>query len=67
MQLQELNDNFTETNIKLLLCVACLYPDNLFLTFDKQKLFLLASFFHGFFFFFVVKIESPLWLTWNYL
>ncbi|KAH1234100.1 hypothetical protein GmHk_09G026391 [Glycine max] len=36
MQLQELNDHFTETNTQLLLCMNCLNPTNLFSTFDKM-------------------------------
>ena len=38
MQLQELNNRFTESNTELLLCVSCLSPSDFFATFDKQKL-----------------------------
>ena len=34
MQLQELNDRFTEASTELLLCLACLRPDDLFSGFD---------------------------------
>ena len=42
MQLQELNNCFTESNTELLLCVSCLSPFDFFATFDKQKLIRLA-------------------------
>ncbi|KAJ0969666.1 hypothetical protein J5N97_022543 [Dioscorea zingiberensis] len=42
MQLQELNGRFDEVNTKLLLCIACLCPDNLFVAFEKPKLLQLA-------------------------
>lgn len=45
MQLQELNNYFSKVNIELLLCVAFLCLDNLFSTFDKQKLFQLAKYY----------------------
>lgn len=45
MQLQELNNRFTETNSKLLLCVACLNPADSFAAFDKEKLIELAQFY----------------------
>ncbi|KAK8935078.1 hypothetical protein KSP39_PZI013663 [Platanthera zijinensis] len=45
MQLQELNSRFTERNTELLLCVACLSPNNSFSAFDKQKLRRLAEFY----------------------
>lgn len=45
MQLQELNNHFTEVNAELLLCLACLNRSNLFSTFDKQKLVPLAQFY----------------------
>ncbi|XP_073034891.1 uncharacterized protein [Primulina eburnea] len=45
MQLQELNDRFSEAGTKLLLCVACLCPQNLFYAFDKKKLMQLAEFY----------------------
>ncbi|XP_075649621.1 uncharacterized protein LOC142620071 [Castanea sativa] len=43
MQLQELNSRFE--NSELLLCVACLNPDNLFSAFNKEKLIRLAQFY----------------------
>ena len=45
MQLQELNNRFTESNTELLLCVSCLSPSDFFATFDKQKLIRLAQFY----------------------
>jgi hypothetical protein len=45
MQLQELNNYFSEENTRLLLCMACLSPSNLFCAFDKQKLIHLAEFY----------------------
>ena len=45
MQLQELNNRFLEENTELLLCMACLNPNNLFCAFDKQKLVHLAKFY----------------------
>ncbi|XP_042405026.1 zinc finger MYM-type protein 1-like [Zingiber officinale] len=45
MQLQELNDRFSEASTELLLCVACLCPQNSFLAFDKKKLLQLAEFY----------------------
>ena len=45
MQLQELNNCFTESNTELLLCVSCLSPSDFFATFDKQKLIRLAQFY----------------------
>ena len=45
MQLQELNSCFTEVNIELLLCVACLNPCDSFIAFDKQNLLRLAQFY----------------------
>ncbi|KAL7256105.1 hypothetical protein ACSBR1_010104 [Camellia fascicularis] len=45
MQLQELNNRFTEASTELLLCVACLNPNNSFCAFDKQKLIHLAEFY----------------------
>ncbi|PKU63519.1 hypothetical protein MA16_Dca022437 [Dendrobium catenatum] len=38
MQLQELNNRFTEANTQLLLCIACLNPSNSFNAFNKEKL-----------------------------
>ena len=45
MQLQELNNRFTEASTELLLCVACLSLDNLFCAYDRQKLIRLAEFY----------------------
>ena len=43
MQLQELNNCFSEVNTDLLLCMACLNPSNSFVAFDKEKLIRLAK------------------------
>ena len=45
MQLQDLNNRFSEANNYLLLCMACLNPSNSFVTFDKEKLIRLAKFY----------------------
>ena len=45
MQLQELNNRFSEVNINLLLCMACLNPSNSFVVFDKEKFIRLAKFY----------------------
>ncbi|XP_050385774.1 uncharacterized protein LOC126802222 [Argentina anserina] len=45
MQLQELNDHFTETTTELLFCMSCLSPANSFLAFNKEKLNRLAEFY----------------------
>ncbi|XP_059455244.1 uncharacterized protein LOC132185494 [Corylus avellana] len=45
MQLQELNSRFNEANSELLLCVACLSPDDMFASFNKEKLLRLAQFY----------------------
>ena len=45
MQLQELNDRFTEVSIELLLCVACLCSNDLFSSFDKERLICLAKYY----------------------
>ena len=45
MQLQELNNHFSEVNTNLLLCMACLNPSNSFVAFDKEKLIRLAKFY----------------------
>jgi hypothetical protein len=45
MQLQELNNRFTESNTELLLCVSWLSPFDFSATFDKQKLIRLAQFY----------------------
>jgi hypothetical protein len=42
---QELDDHFTETSTELLLCVACLSPNDSFSTFNKEKLIRLALFY----------------------
>ena len=43
MQIQELNDHFTEANTELLLRVACLCSNDSFFTFNKKKLVELAK------------------------
>ena len=43
MQLQELNNRFNEVNTELLICLACLCPNESFVAFDKQKLIRLAE------------------------
>ncbi|XP_073264752.1 uncharacterized protein [Populus alba] len=45
IQLAELDDRFTETSMELLLCVACLSPNDSFSTFNKEKLIRLALFY----------------------
>ena len=45
IQLQELNNRFTEVNIEFLLYVACLSPRESFVSFNKQKLIQLAQFY----------------------
>ncbi|KAH9689344.1 TTF-type domain-containing protein [Citrus sinensis] len=45
MQLQELNNRFNESNTELLICLACLCPNDLFAAFDKEKLPRLAEFY----------------------
>ena len=44
-QLKELNERFTEATTELLVCVACLSPNDSVSAFDKQKLIHLASFY----------------------
>ncbi|CAL9012713.1 unnamed protein product, partial [Prunus brigantina] len=44
-QLAELNHRFSEVNTELLLCLACLSPDDSFKAFDKQKLLRFAEFY----------------------
>ncbi|XP_031378142.1 zinc finger MYM-type protein 1 [Punica granatum] len=44
-QLQELNSRFNEVYTNLLLCVACLSPNDSFASFDKSKLIQLARFY----------------------
>ncbi|XP_022848801.1 zinc finger MYM-type protein 1-like [Olea europaea var. sylvestris] len=43
LQFQELNDRFSEVNTELLLCVACLCPQDSFSSFDKKSLIKLAE------------------------
>ena len=45
MQLQELNNRFSEANTDLLLCMACLNPSNSFVAFDKEKFIHLTKFY----------------------
>ncbi|KAK6125832.1 hypothetical protein DH2020_040428 [Rehmannia glutinosa] len=45
LQLQELNDRFSEVSTELLLCIACLYPQDSFSAFDKKRLIQLAEFY----------------------
>ena len=45
MQLQELNNHFSEANTDLLLFMACLNPSNSSVAFDKEKLICLAKFY----------------------
>jgi len=45
MQLQELNDRFTEVNTKLLLCMASLSPNNAFSAFSEESLIAFAEFY----------------------
>ncbi|XP_038701805.1 uncharacterized protein LOC119998524 [Tripterygium wilfordii] len=44
-QFRELNDCFTETTTELLICMACLNPNDSFSAFDKHKLIRLAAFY----------------------
>ncbi|XP_022883828.1 uncharacterized protein LOC111400666 [Olea europaea var. sylvestris] len=43
LQFQELNDRFSDVNTELLLCVACLCPQDSFSSFDKKNLIRLAE------------------------
>ena len=46
LQLQGLNNRFSEANIELLLCMACLNPSNSsFVAFDKEKFIRLGKFY----------------------
>jgi len=45
MQLQELNSRFNEVNSELLLCVACLSPDDLLATINKDNILRLTQFY----------------------
>ncbi|XP_004296334.1 PREDICTED: uncharacterized protein LOC101297233 [Fragaria vesca subsp. vesca] len=42
LQLQELNNRFNEANTELLLCLACLSPNDTFSCFNKERLMHLA-------------------------
>ncbi|XP_074323836.1 uncharacterized protein LOC141660747 [Apium graveolens] len=43
--LQKLNNHFSESSMELLICIACLSPNNAFSAFDKEKLLRLAQFY----------------------
>ncbi|KAI3709522.1 hypothetical protein L2E82_39284 [Cichorium intybus] len=43
MQLQELNHRFNEVNTNLLLCIACLCPNESFKAFDLDKIMEMAT------------------------
>lgn len=45
MQFQELNDRFSEVNSDLLICVACLFPNNSFDAFNKNKVVRLCQYY----------------------
>ena len=45
MQLQEPNNRFNEASSELLLCVACLSPDAMFVSFNNEKLLYLVQFY----------------------
>ena len=45
MQLQELNNRFSDVSADFLLCMACLNPSDSFVTFDKENLICLAKFY----------------------
>jgi len=45
LQLQELNNRFSEANTNLLFGMACLNPSNSFVAFDKENLIRLAKFY----------------------
>ena len=45
LHLQELNNRFSESGMELLICMACLSPNNSFSAFDKEKLLRLAQFY----------------------
>ena len=45
LQVQELQNRFTEVNIELLPCISCLNPSDSFATFNKEKLLRLAKFY----------------------
>ncbi|XP_074326930.1 uncharacterized protein LOC141664873 [Apium graveolens] len=45
LQLQELNNSFSQSSMELLICIACLSLNNAFSAFDKEKLLRLAQFY----------------------
>jgi hypothetical protein len=45
MQLKELNSRFNEASSKLLLCISCLSLNDLFASFNKEKLLHLTQFY----------------------
>ncbi|CAH9140347.1 unnamed protein product [Cuscuta epithymum] len=45
LQLQELSDRFSEASTELLLCIACLSPQDSFSAFEKNKLLRLTEFY----------------------
>ena len=45
MQLQELNSHFNEASSELLICVACLSLEDMFTSFNKDKLLRLTQFY----------------------
>lgn len=45
MQLQKLNKCFDQLNSELLLCVACLRPNNSFVAFNEEKLIWVIHFY----------------------
>ena len=45
LQLQKLNDCFNGVNTKLLLCMTCLCPNDLFSNFGKEQLIHLAKYY----------------------
>ena len=55
LQLQKLNNCFSEVIIELLLCIAFLNPSDSFVVFDKEKLVRLAKFYPDDFFVFLDK------------
>ncbi|XP_048447892.1 zinc finger MYM-type protein 1-like [Pyrus x bretschneideri] len=42
-EVKELDDRFAEGNTELLICLACLSPNDSFVAFDKEKLVCLAQ------------------------
>ena len=56
LQLQKLNNYFSEVIIELLLCITFLNPSDSFVVFDKEKLVHLAKFYPDVFFFFGTNI-----------